>query len=144
MTHPRLRRPLALASGLALLAASLAGAAQASTAGVGIASNPQIGHAILTDDRGVTLYRFIQDDGSTSTCYDGCARAWPPVVVDGVPAAEASLAAGLGTTVRTDGSLQLTFGGAPLYYYVGDRQPGEVTGQGSDGVWFVVDAPGRS
>ena len=111
---------------------------------MGVATSSQIGHAILTDDHGLTLYRFAQDQGSTSACYNWCARIWPPVLVDAVPAvAEPMLAANLGASVRTDGSLQLTFGGAPLYYYVGDCQPGDANGQGSAGEWFVVEAPSQ-
>ena len=68
--------------------------------------------------------------------------AWPPVLVDAVPTVQdASLAAGLGIAPRNDGTQQLTFQGAPLYLYVGDTQPGEITGDASDGVWFVVNVP---
>jgi predicted lipoprotein with Yx(FWY)xxD motif len=109
-----------------------------------VSTASEIGHAIVTDDRGLTLYRFTRDQDSTGTCYDWCARAWPPVLVDGVPVTDdPTLAQSLGTTVRTDGSLQLTFDSAPLYYYVGDGQPGDTNGQGSAGLWFVVDAPSR-
>ena len=71
-----------------------------------------------------------------------CAIAWPPVIVDAVPTvADGAVQQGLGVTSRNDGAAQLTYLGQPLYYYLGDTAPGDATGQASDGVWFVVDAP---
>lgn len=90
----------------------------------------------------MTLYRYTADQGSTSVCYDGCAIAWPPVLVDAVPAIQdASLAQHLGLTSRSDGQQQLTYDSQPLYCYVGDANPGDANGQASDGVWFAVDGP---
>ena len=66
-----------------LLAASLTTGVFASS-GVTVAPNPQAGN-ILVDDHGMTLYRYTPDQPNSSTCYDGCARAWPPVLVDTVP-----------------------------------------------------------
>ena len=87
----------------------------------------------------MTLYRYTADQGGVSSCYGGCAAAWPPVLVDSVPSvADSGLAAALGTTTRTDGGQQLTYQGNPLYYYVGDAAPGQTTGDGSDGVWFAI------
>ena len=95
--------------------------------------------SVLTDDRGMTLYRYTADQGGVSSCYGGCAAAWPPVLVDSVPSvADPGLAAALGTASRTDGGQQLTYQGSPLYYYVGDSAPGQATGDGSDGVWFAI------
>jgi predicted lipoprotein with Yx(FWY)xxD motif len=139
--HDRLlqsRNRLRLAASIALVAASFASTAAFASPSIGISSDPNNG-TILTDDRGMTLYRYTPDQANSSTCYDSCAKAWPPVVVDAAPQAlDASLAAGLGSAPRTDGTQQLTYQGAPLYYYVGDTQPHDATGQASDGVWFVV------
>ncbi|HLZ29526.1 MAG TPA: hypothetical protein VKV73_19585 [Chloroflexota bacterium] len=134
-----LSRSVRLAASVALLAATFASsAAFASPSAVAITSDPANGN-ILADDRGMTLYRYTPDQPNTSTCYAGCAQAWPPVVVDTLPVAlDPSLAAGLGIAPRTDGTQQLTYQGAPLYYYVGDTQPHDANGQASDGVWFVV------
>jgi len=63
------------------------------------------------------------------------------LLVDAVPADQApTLSAELGLAPRTDGPQQLTYQSAPLYYFVGDAQPGDTNGQGSGGVWFVVSA----
>ncbi|MGD8351676.1 MAG: hypothetical protein PVG55_01650, partial [Nitrospirota bacterium] len=47
-----------------------------------------------------------------------------------------------GAITRGDGKKQTTFRGYPLYYFGGDSKPGDMKGQGSRGVWFVVD-PGK-
>ena len=48
------------------------------------------------------------------------------------------------TVARDDGAAQLTAGQFPLYYFSGDARPGDVNGQGSGNVWFVVDPRPRS
>src|SRR3989442_11279669 len=95
---------LRIAAGVAVLASSLVTSAFASPS-VQVTTNPAVGGSILVDDTGRTLYRYTPDQPNTSTCYDGCAIAWPPLVVDGLPAsADPALAAGFGLAQRTDGS----------------------------------------
>ena len=133
-----LHRSALIASATALLAAGVASVSAFASTGVGTATNPQTGN-ILVDDRGMTLYRYTQDQPNVSTCYNSCASAWPPVIDDAVPAVQdPRVAAGLSLTQRNDGSEQLTYNGSPLYYFVADQQPGDANGQASDGVWFVV------
>jgi predicted lipoprotein with Yx(FWY)xxD motif len=136
-----LKRFPVIALSAVVLLASLAPAAFA-TASVSIATSATIGHAILTDDQGMTLYHLTRDQNGSSSCYDACAAAWPPIIVDAVPSVQdGSLAQNLGLSARNDGTQQLTYQGQPLYHYVGDSQPGDTNGQGSGGVWFVLDAP---
>jgi predicted lipoprotein with Yx(FWY)xxD motif len=47
-----------------------------------------------------------------------------------------------GVAVRTGGARQLTYDGAPLYLWFKDKKPGDMTGQGVRGVWWVVVAVG--
>jgi predicted lipoprotein with Yx(FWY)xxD motif len=138
----RLSQLPVLAASAALVAIGLAAPALgASAASVGVRTDAQLG-SVLVDDQGMTLYRFTPDQPNTSTCYDACARAWPPLLVDAAPAVpDPTLAAGLGVAPRNDGTQQLTYQGAPLYLFVGDSQPGDTNGQGSGGIWFVVSAP---
>jgi len=102
---------------------------------------------ILFDGRGYVLYAFTRDRGTKSTCSGACARAWPPYIVKSRPRAGAGTAAGrLGTTKRSNGSLQVTYAGRPLYYYVGDRKAGQILCQNVTefgGVWLVVRPSGR-
>ena len=53
-------------------------------------------------------------------------------------------AALLGTTTRKDGTMQVTYNGWPLYYYVKDPKPGDVTGQDVGEVWYVLSAKGET
>lgn len=98
---------------------------------------------ILVDEAGMTLYVFDSDEGSTSTCYDGCAQTWPPLEgpADAGDGADAAL---LGTTTRDDGTVQVTYDGQPLYYYAADQAAGDTNGQGVGGVWWVVAADGAA
>jgi predicted lipoprotein with Yx(FWY)xxD motif len=102
----------------------------------------------LTDRRGFALYLFTSDRSTVSTCYGACATAWPPYIVRRRPtAAPGADAALLGVTRRRDGRLQLTYAGHPLYYYVGDRQPGVVLCQAVTeygGGWYVVAPSGTA
>jgi predicted lipoprotein with Yx(FWY)xxD motif len=92
----------------------------------------------LTDGAGRTLYRFTRDAAGESTCYNACAVAWPPLLVDAAPMAPAGLPGALTAVARTDGTLQAVYNGQPLYYYGGDAQPGDANGQGVGGVWFIA------
>jgi predicted lipoprotein with Yx(FWY)xxD motif len=96
---------------------------------------------ILVDPDGFTLYIFTVDSDSESACYDACAELWPPVPADTAISAEMD-ASMFGSTERTDGTEQLTVNGMPLYLYAPDTNPGDITGQGFNDVWFVVDADG--
>src|SRR5690242_20157966 len=53
---------------------------------VAVANNSKIGQ-ILVDDKGMTLYLFVKDTGTSSTCYDQCAKFWPPLLTTGAPQA---------------------------------------------------------
>jgi predicted lipoprotein with Yx(FWY)xxD motif len=94
----------------------------------------------LTDSAGRTLYLYTKDKGTTSECYGACATAWPPLLTTGpvTISGQYTVASDLGTTTRTDGTKQVTYGGHPLYYYQGDTAPGQTKGQGVGGVWFLI------
>ena len=83
------------------------------------------------------VYVFDNDpiSGGTSTCYGGCADAWPPVLVtDESP----SGVSGLGSITRTDNTVQVTYEGRPLYFYAGDQQPGDRIGDNVAG-WHSIE-----
>ena len=94
----------------------------------------------LTGEGGRTLYTFKPDSANTSTCTDGCATAWPPFTAS----AHDTLKAGAGvsgkltTFARPDGTMQVAYNGAPIYYFGGDAKAGETNGQGVGGKWFVA------
>jgi predicted lipoprotein with Yx(FWY)xxD motif len=100
----------------------------------------------LADGQGRTLYLFEADKGSTSTCNGACASIWPPATTSGKPTAGPGVdAAKLGTTRRSDGALELTYSGHPLYRYAPDTKAGDATGQGLNqfgAKWYVLAASG--
>ena len=99
---------------------------------------------IVVDAEGATLYVFLADEGSDSTCYEGCVENWPPLTVEGEAVAGEGIDASLGTTERTDGSTQVTLDGHPLYYFAGDETADDVNGQGVGDVWYVVSPSGEA
>jgi len=145
---------VAPAAGLALLLAACGGyggggvpsttVSSSSTASVAVRATG-LGQ-ILTDAQGRTLYLFARDTGAGSMCDSSCAAVWPPLTTGGAALAGSGAASGLvGTITRADGSRQVTYNGHPLYYYVGDRNPGDTTGQNLDqfgGAWYVLSAAG--
>lgn len=94
----------------------------------------------LTNSSGRALYVYTKDKGTTSVCYGECATAWPPLLATGpvTITGKFTVPHDLGTTTRTDGSKQVTYGGHPLYYFAGDSAAGQTKGQGLGGVWFLV------
>ncbi len=118
----------------------------ATAATVAVADNSKLGK-ILVDGSGRTLYLFQADKGMSSTCYGQCATYWPPLLTNGAPLAGAGVNASLlGTATRTDGTVEVTYGGHPLYYVVTDHNPGDVTGQGVNNfgaLWNVVAPEGK-
>lgn len=142
---------LKVAIGMVLLLASSTALAQASggesssgAAMVGLSQSDDLGE-FLVDAEGMTLYLFTNDTENTSNCYDDCATAWPPLLTEGEPMAEDGIDTSLlGTTERTDGTMQVTYGGWPLYYWVKDEAPGDTTGQDVGEVWYVVSPTGEA
>ena len=136
-----------LAAVLAALAAALVLSGQATSADrVTLTVGSSDYGRVLFDGKGFALYAFTHDPRGKSTCTGACAAAWPPYVVKRAPgAAEGARSTLLGTTRRADGSVQVTYRGRPLYYYVGDRNPGQILCQNVSefgGLWLVVRADG--
>jgi predicted lipoprotein with Yx(FWY)xxD motif len=106
---------------------------------------------VLVNGLGFTLYVFAPDKQSgKSTCYGECAKAWPPLVlpsgVKQAPAGSGVKQALLGTTARTDGTVQVTYNKWPLYGWVIDSAPGQATGQDINnlgGKWYVITPEGQ-
>ncbi len=118
-----------------------AGSANAVT-GLAVAQDAKLG-PIVTDSQGRTLYAFIKDTGTTSTCTGSCAQNWPPAAASGTPQAGSGLTASMiGTSARSDGATQVTYNSHPLYYFSGDKNPGDTNGQGVAGNWFTVSPDG--
>ena len=137
---------------LVLLGVAVAGAATAPSAPASSSSSAsgqvlktiQIkGATVLTNSKGMTLYWFAPDTPTKSTCYQSCAAYWPPVY--GAQKAGPGVTGTLGTIKRSDGTIQATYDGHPLYTYIADNAPGQATGNKlhlNGGVWHEVLASG--
>ena len=154
----RLRIMLALPAA-AVAAAALAtcsSSATSSPASSGSTSSPaaaaagtvhtaKIGGAtVLTSSKGFTLYSFAPDTSTTSKCNGTCAANWPPVHG---PVTAAGVKGTFGTITRSDGSVQATFDGHPLYTFVGDTAPGQAKGNGlnaAGGLWHEITTSGTA
>ncbi len=101
----------------------------------------------IVDARGMTLYLFEKDRNGTSSCTGACAKAWGPYTTSGQATAGTGVTASkIGSTRRTDGTTQVTYGGHPLYHFVKDTKPGQAAGQGVDAFgaeWYVVAPTGK-
>ncbi len=140
----------------ALLAAACGSSSSGSGGTSGTSSSPassgsalkttQIsGVTVLTNAKGFTLYWFVPDTSTKSNCNGSCAQIWPPVT--GPATAGSGVTGKLGTIRRSDGSIQATYDGHPLYTYTADTAPGQANGNGinaSGGVWHEVTASGAA
>ena len=116
---------------LTLAAAFTGGIALAET---GIMTGESSLGPVLTNADGMTLYTFDKDADGVSACYDDCAVNWPPLLATEGAATEGDY----GLTERTDGIMQWTYKGMPLYTWVKDAAPGDVTGDGVKDVWHAA------
>ncbi len=158
MTRSRPITLLASAAVIPLVALTVAacgggGAATAATPKTSSGASATVGVAtsslgsILVDSTGRTLYLFKADVGTKSRCAGACATAWPPLLATGKPTAGTGLATSkLGTTTRSGGNQQVTYNGHPLYLFIKDKEPGDVTGQGVTAfgaAWFALSPSGN-
>jgi predicted lipoprotein with Yx(FWY)xxD motif len=150
------------AAGLAALALALSACASSSsssspttTAPAAGASSPAAasgntvnmttinGTAVVTNSKGMTLYWFAPDTSTTSKCTGSCSTYWPPVT--GPVTAGSGVTGTLSVITRSDGTMQATYDGHPLYTYVGDTAAGQAKGNGlnlSGGLWYEMTVSG--
>ena len=106
---------------------------------VKVAQNETLGHKVLTNIRGRTLYSLSAEKNGTFICTDAaCLSIWKPLTV---PAGTKPIGpVHLGTILRPDGRTQVTYRGLPLYRFTGDTRPGDASGEGirDVGVWHAA------
>jgi len=117
-----------------------------------VGKSNKLGTVLGAGPKRLTVYLFEADRGSTSSCSAACAAVWPPVTTTGKPKADrGAIAADLGTIKRSDGKMQVTYSGHPLYYYAkdGDAKDGDAKdayGQGLENFgagWYVLAPSGH-
>jgi predicted lipoprotein with Yx(FWY)xxD motif len=92
----------------------------------------------LVDGNGKTLYFFSSDVGGQSKCTGSCLAEWKVYYAPNIQPGDGVSASDFGTITRTDGDMQTTYKGWPLYYFIDDEKPGDTKGEGDDGIWFVA------
>jgi len=102
----------------------------------------------LADANGRTLYLFQADKPNVSTLSQAGLAVWPAFTTTVTPQGKGGVsAAQIGTITGPGGSRQVTYNGHPLYYYVGDKQPGSTAGQGLlefGALWYVLSPSGNA
>jgi len=103
---------------------------------------------VLVNSKGHTFYLFKKDRNGKSSCSGSCATFWPPLLKHGKLTAGSGVKASLlGTTRRSNGSLQVTYNKHPLYTYTLDKKAGQTNGEGIlafGANWYAVSAKGRA
>ena len=122
-----------------------AAGASSSSSGAMVLARSIGGTQVLTNSAGLTLYWFVPDTSTTSNCNGSCTTYWPPL--KGPVTAGSGVTGTLGVITRSDGTMQATYDGHPLYTYVGDSAPGQANGNGknlSGGVWHEMTVSGAT
>ena len=116
--------------------------AASSAPSVGIAYKSGVGF-YLVNGSGMTLYYRTTDNNSngTSTCTGTCVQNWPIFYTKNLTLPSGLNATSFKVVTRADGKQQLTYDGWPLYFFAGDHKPGDVNGQGIQGIWFALNLP---
>jgi predicted lipoprotein with Yx(FWY)xxD motif len=139
-------RAAALAGSLSLLvAAGTASATPQATRTLLTVRTTSLGK-VLADRSGRTLYLFEKDRRGKSACAGSCVSFWPPLTTGAKPRAGAAVKASLlGMIRRSDGRMQVTYRGHPLYRFSLDKRPGQTNGEGLDDFgahWYAVSPAG--
>jgi predicted lipoprotein with Yx(FWY)xxD motif len=120
-------------------------AAVAMPSDAGVNANLRLAHSstfesYLSDGAEQPLYMFVNDvaGANVTTCLGDCAVAWPTFdVIVAQPGAGLDPDA-VARFHRDDGTWQTTYNGHPLYYRATEKGAKDVTGDGTDGRWFVA------
>ncbi len=101
---------------------------------------------VLTDAQGFALYTFPSDHNGMSACTGACVSVWPALTVPAgtTPTAGTGVPGTVASVLQANGTYQVTYDGAPLYTFVGDTNPGEVTGNNVGGFTVVQVAAAPS
>jgi predicted lipoprotein with Yx(FWY)xxD motif len=121
-----------------------AGTTSAPAAGADLAVADSPLGKIVVDSKGMTAYYFTKDtpNSGKSACQGPCLQAWPPITTASDTPQASEVTGQLGTITLPDGKKQITVNGMPIYLFAKDTKPGDVSGQGVNNVWYVLDAAG--
>lgn len=127
-------------------ASQASGSHAAAAATVSLHSLTKVPGKALVAGNGHALYLFEADKNGKSTCSGACASTWPPFTVSSKPQSGMGVKQSLlGTVKRSDGSMQVTYNGHPLYFFAGDNGAGTAHGEGTEqfgAEWYVMNGHG--
>jgi len=89
---------------------------------------------VLADIQGMTLYTYAPDSDGRSNCQGSCLQNWPAYTAS----SDSQVEGDFNILNRQDAGSQWVYKGKPLYLWIGDRAPGDVTGNGVGGSWQVA------
>ena len=137
--------PTTAPTSAATSAPTSAGTTTGTSMSVMTSSTGSVSEPFLVDQSGRAIYVYANDtqNSGTSACTGSCATQWPPVTST-LTAGTGVQSSMLGTITRDDGTTQATYNGWPLYYNAADTGAGSITGQGMEGLWFLVSASGNA
>jgi predicted lipoprotein with Yx(FWY)xxD motif len=92
----------------------------------------------LTNNKGLTLYYFTSDTSTTPACTGGCLNIWPAVISSTSTVSVNGTLPGTLTVLNDPSRQQVLYNGHLLYTYAQDQKPGDTTGEGVAGKWFVA------
>lgn len=93
----------------------------------------------LVDSNGRALYLFTKDEANLNSCTGNCLVNWPIFYSENLTVSADLKQEDFSSFQRADGTMQTTYRGWPLYYYVKDEFPGQTIGQNVNKAWFVLD-----
>ena len=141
---PALGASLLLAACGSSSSSSTSGSSSAAPAASGTtvktASVSSVDSTVLVDSQGLTLYHLTGEHAGKFICTSSaCLAAWHPLTVSSVSKPSGSVSS-LGVVKRSNGTMQVTYKGEPLYTFAHDSAPGQATGEGLKdvGTWFVI------
>jgi predicted lipoprotein with Yx(FWY)xxD motif len=107
--------------------------------------------SVLVDSSGTALYSPAQESSGMIRCSGPCTKIWVPLAASGNLSAGSGVTGKLASIKRPDGTMQVTYDGRPLYTFVQDGGPGNVTGNGTKDAfggtsftWHAVTAKGAA
>jgi len=136
--------PAASTSAPATSASTTAGGPGSAAASAELKTAATKAGQVVVDAKGMSVYFYTKDtkDSGKSACTGSCIAAWPPVLAGSDAPAVEGVTGKVGTIATPEGKKQVTINGMPVYYYVKDKAPGDVTGQGVGSVWYLVNPNG--
>jgi predicted lipoprotein with Yx(FWY)xxD motif len=151
MKNARLSLPivvLVIAAIVAVIASTSGAKKQALSASPGVSLRQTPLGSTLTDNQGRTLYLFAGDRPNASTLSAAGRAVWPPFTSSSkLVAIGGAQASKVGTITGAAGVPQVTYNGHPLYYFIGDKKPGQTSGQGLlefGARWYVLSGSGAA